>query len=481
VLLSASGATAAALLATPAFQGSLLIRHARLIDGSGAPPRDDVAILVRDGRIAAIGPDAEVAAGAAAVASAPVLDVQGATVLPGLIDAHVHLGDVLGTEVRGDPPERRTALRRKQLRSYLACGVTTVLDTAIQPETLAETREWLASGEPGPSFVTLGQPIAPPGGYMAFGLPERVAATVADLDRSFAVIDAAETFGAKVPIERGFGADILPIHEPAMRAAIAERARARGLPVLVHTSDEEEQAIALDMGAYALLHLNFGGRDPSPAHVDRLAAAKTYVVTTFSIIDSDLTRFEPERLDDPLTRIAVPAEELASPRDPEAWIAGDAINLGYPFPWMPEFARRLLARYLADEKGLRHVLAANLRAARTLHDRGVPVVIGSDAGNFVLSQFHGTSTLREIDLLASTGIPPADVLAAATSLPARMLHLDGEVGTVAVGSRADLVIVREDPLKDPSALRSILWSVKSGVARTPGQWMEEPPPPRVAG
>jgi imidazolonepropionase-like amidohydrolase len=465
---------AAALLATPAFDGSLLIRHARLIDGSGAPPRDDVAILVRAGRIAAIGPDDEVAATAAA--DTRVLDAAGATVVPGLIDAHVHLDAVTGAELRDDPPERRAALRRRQLRSYLACGVTTVLDTGIQLEELAEIRGWLAAGEPGPSFLTLGPPIAPRGGYMSSARPDLAVARVEDLERSFAAIDAADTFGVKVPIERGFGVDVLPIHPPAVRAAIVEHARARGLPVLVHASDEAEQTIALDMGAYALVHTNFGGRDPSPAFVDRMAATRTYTITTFSIIDADLARFDLKRLDDPLTRTAVPAEELASAQDRGSWLTADAINLGHPFPWLPAFARRFLARALESETGLRRVLEVNLRAARTLHDRGVPVVIGSDAGNAVLAQFHGTSTLREIELLASTGIPPTEALAAATSLPARMLHLEDEVGTVAVGKRADLVIVRDDPLEDVRALRSILWTVKSGVARTPAEWMDEAAP-----
>ncbi len=468
-------AAATTTLAMPeALRGSLLIRHARLIDGTGTPPREDVAILIVDGRVAAVGPDAEVAARPDA-RDTRALDAKGGTVLPGLIDAHVHLQEVLGAEVRGDPPEAVAALRRRQLRSYLACGVTTVLDTAIRPESLAQIRGWLAGGEPGPSFLTLGPPVPPRGGYMSFGYPELAVARPEDLERNFAAIEAAHAFGVKVPIERGFGrTDLLPIHEPAVRAAIVAGATARNLPIFVHASDEEEQAIGLDMGAHALVHTNFGGLDPSPEFVARMAASKTHAITTFSIIDADLTRFEPERLDDPLTKIAVPPQELASARDPEAWTAADAINLGYVFPWLPGFGRRLLAWFLADEEGLRRVLAVNLRAARTLHDGGVPVVIGSDAGNFVLAQFHGTSTLREIELLASTGVPAAAVLAAATSVPARLLRLEHEVGTVQVGKRGDLVIVRDDPLRDVGALRSILWTVKSGVAWTPAEWMGSP-------
>ena len=447
------------------------MRGARLLDGTGAPPRENVAILILEGRIAAIGPDAEIATRPDA-GGVRQLDVGGATVLPGLVDAHVHLESVLGSEIRADSAPQRTRLRRQQLRSYLACGVTTVLDTAIHPEVLSEIRTWLGEGEPGPSFLTLGPPIPAAGGYMSFGYPGLAVSRPEDLERNFTAIEGARTFGVKVPIERGFGVDIFPIHSPEVRAAIVAGAKARGLPILVHASDEVEQTIALDMGAYALLHLNFGGSDPTPTFVERVASARTFVVTTFSIIDADLTRFEPARLDDPLIRVAVPAEEVATARDPEAWATGDSINIGYVYPWMPEFLRRFIGRRSANEEGLRRVLAVNLRAARTLHDRGIPIVIGSDAGNFVPAQFHGTSTLREIELLASAGVPPGEVLAAATTVPARMLHVEDQVGTVEVGKRADLVVVDGDPLVDPKVLRSVRWSVKSGVAHTPEQWME---------
>jgi imidazolonepropionase-like amidohydrolase len=220
------------------------------------------------------------------------------------------------------------------------------------------------------------------------------------------------------------------------------------------------------------VHANFAGRDPSPAFVERVAASGAYAITTFSIIDAELARIEPERLDDPLTRLVVPAIELASARDPAAWTEADAIGLGFVYPWMPRFGRRWLAGLREyDAEGERRAVAVNQRAARTLHERGVPVVIGSDAGNFVLAQFHGTSTLREIELLAAAGVPLPDVLAAATRVPARMLRLEHEVGTIAVGKRADLVIVRADPLESADALRTILWTVKSGVARTPTEWM----------
>jgi imidazolonepropionase-like amidohydrolase len=85
--------------------------------------------------------------------------------------------------------------------------------------------------------------------------------------------------------------------------------------------------------------------------------------------------------------------------------------------------------------------------------------------------FHGLTTLREIELLDGAGLSPAQALDAATRTPARMLGLASEIGTIEPGKRADLVIVRGDPLQDLRALRSPLWTVKDGVAHTPAEWM----------
>jgi imidazolonepropionase-like amidohydrolase len=82
----------------------------------------------------------------------------------------------------------------------------------------------------------------------------------------------------------------------------------------------------------------------------------------------------------------------------------------------------------------------------------VPLVIGTDAGNWpmVPYQFHGPSTLREIEVLGEAGLAPADAIAAATRVPAAMLRLSDEIGTVEVGKRADLLVVREGPARRPA-------------------------------
>ena len=87
------------------------------------------------------------------------------------------------------------------------------------------------------------------------------------------------------------------------------------------------------------------------------------------------------------------------------------------------------------------------------------------------SCFHGYSTIREMEIMAAAGLPPMVVLQAATRLPAEMMGLEDEIGTVEVGKRADLIVLAEDPLVDTKALRSIQWTIKDGEPRPPVGWM----------
>jgi imidazolonepropionase-like amidohydrolase len=462
------------LLAFPpaARSGDLLIRDARLIDGTGSAPRSGVSILVRDGRIAGIGP-------ALSAPGARILDAGGATALPGLIDSHVHLSVIPGTVQRRDSAEAAAELRRAHLRGYLAAGVTTVLDTGIDVATAGDVRGWLAEGHPGPTYLTLGPALPTPGGYMAQWNPQTTVSSPAELDAAFDVIEGAGAVGVKVPIEKGFVQEIWPIHGPEMREAIAREAGERGLPIYVHASSEDEQRIGLEMGAHALVHLDFYRAPPSPEFFELVLARKAFVMTTFSIMDAELTRWHPERLDDALVEIVVPDPERRTARDPEAARFMVEEEVGMAVPWLPRWLRSPVAWWFVNEQGFHDGLASSQRAAKALYDAGVPLVVGSDAGNWPILpyQFHATSTHRELELLAEAGVPPPDVLAAATRVPARMLGRETEIGTIEVGKRADLVVVDGDPLADLRALRRIRWTVKDGLARTPQEWMT----PRTQG
>jgi imidazolonepropionase-like amidohydrolase len=449
-------------LAASAEPHELLIRGARPV-GQAAP----VDVLIREGRIAAIEPGLS-------SPTAHVIDGAGRWLAPGLVDAHVHLAVVPGSGQRSDDDAATEAQLRQQLAAYLACGVTTVLDTGIAPDALRRIRAWIAAGAPAPRVLSLGPGFITPGGYLSELAPDAAVASGADVERHFVELEGLDVAGVKVLIEQGFGPDpVWPIHSAEVRAAITAGARARGWPIYVHGTSEAEQALGLEMGAHALVHTGFADAAPSDAFVARLVASRAYVMTTFAIFDAALIRFEPERLDAPVFARVVPAVQLATARDPESGARLARRQAEMSAPDAPGLVHALVAWWFLGESGTRDALASTLAAALRFHRAGVPLVVGSDSGNWpiVPYQFHGPTTARELELLVEAGVPPAAALAAATTTPARMLGLGDRIGKIAVGRDADLVLLGADPSADPAALRDVRLTIRAGVARTPDEWI----------
>jgi hypothetical protein len=207
--------------------------------------------------------------------------------------------------------------------------------------------------------------------------------------------------------------------------------------------------------------------------VDRMKASGAFQVSTLSVMDALRIEFEPERLAGPITNIVVPARQLATARDPRSGRIHAESRVATAAGWLPPAARRAAAAYNFSNKAIAEAVASARRALAAENRAGVPIVVGSDSGNapIVPYLFHGPTTLREIELLGGAGLSPAQALDSATRIPARMLGLSAEIGTVEPGKRADLLIVRGDPLKDLRELRKIVWTVKNGVAHTPAEWM----------
>jgi imidazolonepropionase-like amidohydrolase len=456
----------------------LLVRNARLIDGTGAPPRGPVSILIRSGRVSEIA--AEITAPAV-----PVLDADGATVLPGLMDMHVHFIAAPGSGFRKDSQETVRELDRQHLRAYLACGVTTVLDAGIDPPTARDIQAWLAGGHAGPRFLTTGPYVRPPGGYGWSGFGTE--STPEEIEAKLDLIQSVGGVGVKIALEAGWNPlASLGGFSPELRRALIDGAARRQLPLYVHATSEKAQAAAVEWGAHAIMHAVWGGvwtgqpmppSDLSEDFIARVKASGAYQVTTFSIVDNWPGLFQRARLEDPLVRLTVPEVELASARDPRADRYFAIATIGFAAPWIPEMLRPFVARRLWTERNLLDGLAYSQRNVRRLYEAGVPIVVGTDAPSpwdMAIYHFHGPTTVREIELLGQAGLPPLAAVLAATRTPAKMLGMDAELGTVEVGRRADLVIVRDDPLQDLGALRTIRWTVQDGVARTPEEWMSAP-------
>jgi imidazolonepropionase-like amidohydrolase len=476
IFLGTALSLAVAALSRGARAEELLIRGARLLDETSAPAREDVDLLVRDGRIAAIG---EPGGPPIAAPEARPLDATGLTVLPGLIDSHAHFVAASGSSYRKDSDATIRELNRRHLRALLAAGVTTVLDPGAYPEVVREIQAWLAAGHPGPRYLTTGPYVRPVGGYGHPRFGEE--ATPGDVAAKLDLIGSLGGAGVKIAFEEGFG----PIGGPApfppeILDALRTGARERGLPIYVHARTERTQGQALDIGAHAIMHAAFDMVSPeelSDDFVARLGASGTYQLTTLSVLDTFPGLYDVHRLDDPALELLVPAVELETARAPDAPDHFAIQMIGFAAPWTFAWARPWIASVLMTRDDLLAVLRVGQRNLLRVHRAGAPIVAATDVPSpwpDAIYHFHGPQMARELELLVDGGFTPAEAIAAATRTPAKMLGLDGEIGTIAVGKRADLVLVEGEPDRDIGALRRVRWTVRDGVARTPREWMETP-------
>ena len=390
---------------------SFAIRGARVFDGE----RDlgTATVVVRDGLVEAVGAEVEVPEGLA------VIDGAGSTLLPGLVDAHVHAwGDA-----------QRDAAR---------FGVTTALDMhgmAARLPALREARESLAdTGEA--DLWAAGYAITAPGGHgTQYGFP--VPAVDADTDVE-AFID--ERIGEGVDFVKLIvedlgaypGAPTLPTLAPAQVTRVIAAAHAGDRLAVVHASTQEDARHAIEGGADGLVHV-FADQPADAAFVEAARAAGAFVIPTLSVVASFSGLGEGDALQ-------------ADPRLAPMLTAGQKATLSAGVPGM-------------DRPGNR--LEVALQSVRDLHAAGVTILAGTDAPN--PGTAHGVSMHGELELLVRAGLEPAEALAAATALPAQRFGIEGR-GRIAPGMRADLLLVDGNPMEDITATRAIAGVWKNGYA-----------------
>jgi imidazolonepropionase-like amidohydrolase len=426
---------------------ALLVRDVAVLDvasGANLPGRD---VLARGDRIAAIAPAGSIPA----PVDAEVVDGRGATLLPGLIDSHGHVGT-------GYAPLWQSALPdpAHNLEAYLYCGVTTVLDPADADDGAVARRDALRRGEIlGPRVYTAGRPLTAPDGHpvamvrellpwwIGWYLLPRLAHQVPDEASARAAVDGLAASGVdfvKVIVDR------LPesaprIGTPVLRAAVDE-ARGRGLRAVAHVGTLADARDAAEAGVAAWLH---------GVYTETLAEPDVRELAGFGIpMAPTLTVFESYALVNDYARVATPLErEIAAPELLEAF--NEPPEDLTPYDSFQPFLRRLREQREGSRENVRR-----------LHDAGVVILAGSDTQSGVLP---GAGLHRELALLVEAGLTPAEALRAATLDPARFLERsdDPDVGQVREGRRADLLLVEGDPTRDIAAVSRIRAVIQGGV------------------
>jgi imidazolonepropionase-like amidohydrolase len=409
-----------------------LLTAARLLDGSDRAAIQPGALLLEDGRIARLGPPADVRAPEGAAAAR--VDYGDATILPGLVDAHTHLvspGDgTPGDDVAMEEDHILLLQAARNARTLLHSGVTTLRENGAKGRVAFALREGIRRKlAPGPRMVICGRPITITGGHMHyFG-------SVAD------GVDAVRAHVRKLLTE---GADYIKIcatggstrtsdpnrasYTVAELAAITDEAHRHGKLTAAHCTAAQGVENSLDAGVDMIIHCIFNEPDGSyryrPDLVERLVAAKAWVNPTLYVMRAGI-------------------ERQRAVREREGRLT-------------PDLAATLDRQKLA--------LDVRLDAVRRMTEAGVRMTAGSDSpwGWYAPGEF-----VHEIQMLAEAGLSYADAIVAGTTGSAESIGVGAVAGRLAPGRAGDVLVVRGDPTKDLAALWDVLdvWQAGRRVER----------------
>jgi imidazolonepropionase-like amidohydrolase len=422
VLLPEVSSLEGSLAQAPA-TGPIALTGARLIDGTGRPPVEQATLLIRDGRIEAAGPQAAVSIPAGSTR----IDLSGKTVIPGLINAHAH--------VNADGASQRAIRERlaAQLRLYADYGVTTVVVLGSDPNDLRD----------------------------ALALRDEQDRRVLDRARLYvaapSIRAAATAEEARQAVNRSadLNVDAIKIHingnardmTPDVYGALIDQAHKRGLRVAAHVFYANDARGLLKAGVDVFAH---SVRD-ADIDAEMVAELKRRNVGYIPTLTRDLSVFvyetTPAFFSDPffLRHAADYATDVKRLSDPA-----------------------LQAKTQSDEQAqsIKKALEQASRNVKILADAGASIAMGTDSGAGD-GRWQGYFEHVELELMVKAGLTPMQALVAATGGAARVMKLDEQLGTVQPGKRADLVVLRANPLSDIRNTRQLdaVWIAGREVVR----------------
>ena len=432
-----------ALLADPpAAGGQLWLTGGRLFDGTAAPVREGAAVLVQEGRIEAVA-----RAGDGIPDAATVIELDGRTLMPGLIDAHSHVKvDRPIPDPGAEPllPAADAHFLAADLREALRRGITTIRDVGSYGDLVFEARQGMRYGAfRGPRLLSCGRIVSAtaPGGRFFEGM-YREADGADDVRRA---VREQLRRGADFVKVMTTGARSVELEDPdpaqltrAEIAALVEEAHRQGYRVAAHAEGIAGTEIAIDEGIDTIEHGMYLCQRPDL--LERMAASDQVLVPTLSCFYG-VAGLDHTVLSGDEGMVGVLEHTVLSGGE----VAGDGGDPGSPPAptWSPLLVE--LAHYNLEQAD------RTLKAARAA---GVRIAAGHDWHPFFNSAV-------EIRRMIAHGLSPTEALVAATAGAAHALGLDGHVGTIAPGKLADLLVIDGDPLSRPEVLgdRERTWLV----------------------
>lgn len=419
----------------PASKATLAIVGGFLIDGFGGPPRTDAVVLVDGNKIVAVGDEGRIDV----PEGAEVIDANGYTVMPGLIDSHVHL-DILG---HGDYATWHRLVRDNyaevmelSVAQLLAHGITTVRDAGGELKASIDTRDKINRGEiPGPRVLVSG-------GWIQNWPEEQAARHHRQFNYNVHTVEEARRVTREL-VESGV--DFIKASSGLtleQMQAITDEAHKHGKPVGAHVYTDEAVQIAVKGGVDLLDHVGSGHQNPLYSRETIRLLVESQIPIAQSIAHR-VTLYPahmswPERLDNPQLR-----RELGRFGD----VIIDSLR---NFPGIGYFARIQWQMRIAPQ------------AAAQLYESYCKVIVGTDSGT--PGYFHSEAVWREMDALVRlAGMSTNEAIVAATKHAAEALGV--HTGVIHPGYLADITLVKGDPLDNVLYLQNVELVIKDGVVQ----------------
>jgi imidazolonepropionase-like amidohydrolase len=406
-----------------------LLKNFTLIDGSGNAPVPGAAILIVDGRIRAAGPAASIKA----PPGAEVIDLTGKFIMPGIINLHGHLGNVQG--LAQDPKFYTRENVENNLKTYASYGVTSVLSMGTDKPLIFELRAEQRRGRPRMARVfTAGRGFTGAGGYPTSvpgmnGVPFEVSSE-AGVAKDITELAAKHPDVVKIWVDDHLGREKkIPLN---LAQAIVADAHKSGLKVAAHVFYLSDAKTLAGSGLDALAH-SVRDRPVDDELIRAMKAHNTYQIPTLAREASTFVfgRPAPFLKDAFFTRSVSP--EVLRTLASKAYQDKIAEDPDYPkYPGFLETAKRNLKR---------------------LADAGIRYGFGTDTGP--PARFQGYFEHWEMQLMVEAGLTPMQVITAASKTSAEFLGVSQDLGTLAPGRWADLMVLNQDPLSDIRQTRTI--------------------------
>ncbi len=424
--LAKRAATLAKSLASPV-ETPIAFTDVRVYDAEGGSFREGMTVVASDGRIAAVGPAASTKVPANAVVKAGA----GKTLLPGLWDNHQHFGDDSSGIL------------------LLSMGVLNIRDPGNKPEESIARKKRIEAGE------ILGPGIVPMMLIDGKGPNSAQMAVFAENEaEAIAAVDKAKAMGFA-------GVKLYGTLKPALVKPIADRAHALGMRVQGHVPQGMRPLDAVRAGYDELTHINFTAMQFMPQEIiDTNNGLNRFYGPAKYMKDVDLGGAEAKAFFDELVQRKTAIDPTLAIF--EGGFSETRGTLGAAYRPYEGIVPPSVERYYRDQafaerpdvsrETMRASFAKLKQLVAELNKRGVPVLAGTDGNGFEL--------IRDLELYVEGGMTPAQALATATIIPARTFGWAKDTGSIAVGKKAELVLVDGDPSKNIGDVRHVEWVVQ---------------------